>query len=56
MELYTKNVYKFMPNPGGNLANFSLRMQKVDEKKILGTNIEKYGDNQVTLCPKCCTI
>ena len=31
-------------------------MQKVDEKIILGTRIEKYGDNQVTLFPKCYTI
>ena len=47
-EFYDKHVYKFMPNPSIGT--------KADEKKILGASIEKYGDNQVALCPKCYTI
>ena len=47
-EFYDKYVYQFMPNPAiGTVA---------DEKKILGAAVEKYGDNQVALCPKCYTI
>ena len=47
-EFYDKHVYKFMSNPSiGTIA---------DEKKILDASIEKYGDNQEALCPKCYTI
>ena len=46
-EFYDANVYKFLPKPNGGIA---------DEKKILGCAIEKYGDNEVSLCPKVYTI
>ena len=45
---YDKYVYEFMPNPSINT--------KADEKKILGACVEKFGDNQVALGPKCYTI
>ena len=45
---YDKHVFNYMPNPDiGTTA---------DEKKILGACVEKYGDNQIALCPKCYTI
>ena len=47
-EFYNENIYKFMPNPSINSV--------YDEKKILGCCVEKYGDNQIALCPKCYTI
>lgn len=37
-----------MPDPSINTV--------YDEKKILGCCVEKYGDNQIALCPKCYTI
>ncbi|KAK8897847.1 hypothetical protein M9Y10_000075 [Tritrichomonas musculus] len=47
-EYYDKHIYKFMPNP--NIGTIE------DEKKILGLSVEKYGDNQIALAPKCYTI
>lgn len=45
---YNKYIYEFMPDPDINSV--------YDEKKILGCCVEKYGDNQIALCPKCYTI
>lgn len=47
-DFYDKFAGMFLPNPSIGT--------KADEKKILGCCIEKYGDNQVALCPKCYTI
>ena len=47
-DFYNKHIYKFMPNPDINSV--------YDEKKILGLCVEKFGENQVALAPKCYTI
>lgn len=47
-EFYNKYIYTFMPDPNIN--------SMVDTKKILGCCIEKYGDIQIALSPKCYTI
>ena len=44
---YTRNIYKWLPNPEGGLA---------DEKKLLGLAIEKEGTSMFALSSKCYTI
>ena len=49
---YDMNAKYFLPD-----ESINDKLQRVrDEKKILGCCVEKYGDNQVALCPKCYTI
>lgn len=45
---YNENIYKFMPNPMIN--------DVYDSKKILGCCVEKVGECQIALCPKCYTL
>ena len=47
-EFYDKHIYEFMPNT--NIGTVD------DTKKLLGCCVEKYGENQVALCPKCYSI
>ena len=58
-KFYDENIYKFMPDPKlkSVYGSIETRIASIrDEKKLLGCCVEKYGMNQIALCPKCYTI